>query len=405
MRTLIIATTILLPATATAGGYAIPNETAREIGLSQATVADQQGAEAIFLNTAALAGQEGLDVSASGELLVNRTDWSDPTLGSASLIPQANLPPAAAISYGDKLDGDMAWGAGLGFGVPGGGSLVWPNGWAGQERIQSVNQQVFLFGGGAAFQPLPYVKLGASLLRYQGVEELHQAINYLDHYGDAGLTLSGGATTFGVAAEARLPNVPLRFGVSYRHSGNLSLTGKAHFTDVPPSFQTQIHDQNVSEALTVPNELYVGAAYDVRPDLTVMAAWSFERWSVYKDDTFVGADGFTVTVPRNYKNAYVYRLAGEWNAPSFLPAGTLRAGVLRSISPQPTDTISPSLTDADSWAVSIGGGYQVMRGLRLDIGYQHAFFDSVTATGSEAFPGTYKTGVDIVSVGLDWRRK
>ena len=403
MRTLLLASILLAPAAAFAGGYAIPDETAREIGLSQATVADQTGAEALFRNTAALAGQQGLDVTASGELLVNRTDWSDPTLGAASINPQANTPPAASISVGQRLDHDMAWGAALGFGVPAGGSLFWPNGWAGQERIQSVKQQVFLFGVGAAFQPMKYVKVGASLLRYQGQEELHQEINYLDHVGDAGLALAGGATTFGAAAEVTIPNVPLTIGVNYKHSGDLELSGHAHFANVPPSFQTMLHDQAVTESLTVPNELFVGAAYEVMPDLKVMAAWSFERWSVYKSDTFVGADGFTVSVPRDYKNAYVFRLAGEWQKLAALPALTLRGGVLRSISPQPTDTVSPSLTDGDSWAVSIGGGYDVSRGLRVDVGYQHAFFDAVSASGMDAFPGTYKTGVDILSVGLNWR--
>src|SRR5512140_1978929 len=200
MRTLIIVATIVVPAAASAGGYVIPNETPRDLGLSQAAVAAETGAEALFLNPAALAGQQGLDVSAAGELLVNRTEWSDPSLGSASLIPQANTPPTAAISYGAKLDNGMAWGAGIGFGVPAGGSLKWPNGWAGQESIQSVSQQVFAIGAGGAFQPLPFLKLGVTFLRFQAVEELHQSINYLDHYGDAGLAMSGGANSFGVAA-------------------------------------------------------------------------------------------------------------------------------------------------------------------------------------------------------------
>lgn len=403
MRTLIIAATILVPAAAAAGGYVIPNETPRDLGLSQAAVADQTGAEAIFLNTAALAGQDGFDATAAGELLVNRTDWSDPSLGSASLITQANTPPTAAISYGAKLSNGMAWGAGVGVGVPAGGSLKWPNGWAGQEAIQSVSQMVFAIGGGAAFQPLPFLKLGASYLRFQAVEELHQSINYLDHYGDAGLAMSGGANGFGLAAEVKIPTIPLKIGVTYSHSADLMLEGDAHFTAVPVAFQTLLHDQGVTEKLTIPNVLFVGAAYEVKPNLKVMAAYDFERWSTYKSDTFVGADGFTVSVDRNYNNAHVFRLAGEWVKLPFLPALTARAGVLRSLSSQPTDTLSPSLTDGNSTAVSLGAGYNVTPGLRVDLGYQHAFFDDVTATGSEAFPGTYKTQVDLVSLGVNWR--
>jgi long-subunit fatty acid transport protein len=123
-----------------------------------------------------------------------------------------------------------------------------------------------------------------------------------------------------------VPTVPLTFAVTYKHSGNVKLTGDAHFTAVPPSFQPMIHDQAVSEDMTIPNELYIGAAYEVIPNLKVMASYNFEHWSTYKSDTFVGADGFTVTVPRNYENAHVIRAAGEWVQPEFLPAQVARGG-------------------------------------------------------------------------------
>jgi long-subunit fatty acid transport protein len=80
----------------------------------------------------------------------------------------------------------------------------------------------------------------------------------------------------------------------------------------------------------------------------------------------------------------------------------LRAGLQRSISEQPLDTVSPTLTDGDSTALSIGAGFNFTKSLRLDVGYQYAFFDSVTATGADAFPGTYKTHVNIVSGGVTW---
>jgi long-subunit fatty acid transport protein len=139
------------------------------------------------------------------------------------------------------------------------------------------------------------------------------------------------------------------------------------------------------------------------PNLTVMGTFTYENWSVYHSDTFIGDSGFQVVVPRNYNNAQVYRLGVEWDHVPFLSQLTLRVGALRSISPQPTDTVSPSLTDGDSWAVSAGVGYDVIPALRIDLGYQHAIFDNVTATGTETFPGTYKTQVDLISLGVNWR--
>ena len=403
MRKLIILATTLMPTAALAGGYVIPNETARDLGLSQAAVADETGAEALLLNVAALAGQDGLDVSASGEALINRTDWSDPSLGTARMNPQTNLPPAASVSLGDHLSNGMGWGVGVGFGVPAGGSLVWPSGWQGQEYIQSVTQRVYAMAIGAAFQPVPAVKIGASFVRYQSEEELHQGVNYLDHYGDAHLGLTGGASSFSVAGEFKIPTIPLQLGITYKHSGNTTLNGDVHFSDVPPGLQAMLHDQKVTEAFIIPAELHVGAAYEVIPRLKVMGTYTFERWSPYVSDTFVGADGFTVVVPRNYTNAHVYRLGGEWARVPFLPALTLRLGGLRSVSSQPAATVSPSLSDGNSWAVSLGAGYDVMSNLRVDLGWQHAFFDDVTAMGTETLPGTYKTQVDLVSIGVNWR--
>jgi len=402
MRTLIITATILAPAVASAGGYLIPSSDPRALAVAQAGVADESGASAVSLNTAALAGQDGLDIGVAGEYLNNRTEWSDPSLGTASLSG-ASMPPSVAISYGAKLAPDHAWGIGVGLGAPAGGLLKWPGGWAGQESIQSVDQKVLAIAAGAAVQVLPFLKLGASYVRFQATEELHQSLNYLDHYGDAGLAMSGGANSFGVAAELRVPNMPLSIGVTYSHVANIGLSGHVHFTEAPPAFQPMLHDQDVTENLLIPDVVFAGAAYQVMPNLTIMAAYSFEHWSDYKEDKFVGSDGFTVTVPRNYTNSHVIRVGGEWKRLPFLPRLTLRAGLLRSISDQPTDTLSPSLTDASVWAPSVGAAFHVTHNLSVEGAYQHAFFDTVTATGMDALPGSYKTNVDTVTLGINWR--
>ncbi len=402
MRKLILAALTLLPGAALAGGYAIPNSNPRDLGLAQADVAAQTGPEATYQNSSMLAGQQGLAISASLEVLVNRTDWADPTLGSNSINPKANTPPALSIAYGRKLPNGMPFGVGIGFLLPGGGELDWPQGWQGAQSIQTVSQKVYLGQFGLALQPIDWFKLGGSLLYYRVTEALTQEINYLDHGSDASLGLAGGAWSYGVSGTFTLPWVPINIAVDYRHQGALTLTGNAHFENVPPSLQTSLMDQGVTEHNTVPNELFTGAAYHLLPALTVMASYSLERWVVYKSDTFVGDKGLVITVPRDYHNAYVFRVGAEWENVPFLPWLTMRVGGLRSISQQPSDTLSPSLTDADSWSLCVGAGIDVVKQLRIDLGYQHAFLDKVTATG-DAFPGTYTTNVDFFSAGLTWR--
>src|SRR3954452_11685028 len=366
----LIAAMLLAPVTAFAGGDAFPNENARDLALGQANVAAQDGRESAHFNPAALAGQKGLAISAHVEMLYNMTDWSDPTLGSASLNKHANFPPQLAASYGNALPNGMPYGVGLSLMLPGGGSLPWPTNWAGASRIQNVDQKVWLSQFSVGIQPHPMFKIGASLHYVRVQEKLEQVIPFGGtSQGSAQLGLAGGAFSYGVAAEFHAPNgIPLTIAVDYKHQAPLTLEGNAHFDNVPPTFQSQLQDQGATEHITAPNILYVGAAYDLNQNLKLMGSWNLERWKSYVSDTYVGDKGLLITVPRNYNNAWVYRFGAEYAKPSFLPALTLRAGFLRSISNQPTDTISPTLTDANSWALSVGAGYEVIKGLRADIG-------------------------------------
>jgi long-chain fatty acid transport protein len=403
----LIAALLLAPAAAFAGGYAIPNENARSLGLSQADVAAQTGPEATYQNIAALAGQKGLGVTGNLEMIYNRTSWSDPQLGSASLQPHANFPPMLAVAWGDKLPNDMAYGLGIAFLVPGGGSIFWPTNWQGVGRIQSVDQKVYLTQVGGGIEPIPGVKFGASFLWYRITESLSQQLDFSGPVADASLGLAGNAYAFGLSGQYEVPNVPLTFGVDYRHQAVATISGQAHFdSTVPSSFAPQLQDQAAHEDITIPNQFFLGTSYDIgmqdHSDLRLMASFTLERWTVYKQDQYIGDKGLVITVPRNYRNAQVYRLAGEYSHLPFLPPLTLRLGVQRSISPQPTDTVSPTLTDGDSTAVSLGVGFNFTKGLRFDLGYQFAFFDDVTATGTEAFPGRYSTHVNIASAGLTW---
>jgi long-chain fatty acid transport protein len=415
MRKLIVAL-LLAPAAAFAGGYAIPNENARSIALSQADVAAQTGPEAAYQNAAALAGQIGFGITGNLELIYNQTTWtnqvanigttSTPT-GSSSLKPHANFPPMVAMSYGDRLSNDMAWGLGIAFMLPGGGSLYWPDGWQGAGRIQSVDQKVYLTQFSGGFEPLPGFKVGASFLWYRITESLEQQLSFGGQTANAMLGLAGNAYTFGVSGEYTIPNTGFTLGVDYRHQAVTTIDGAAHFDNVPPSFVAQLQDQGAHEDLTVPNQLFIGGAYkfvmDPGSDLRVMATFTLERWVVYKSDTYVGDKGLVITVPRDYRNAQVYRFGGEYTHVPFFRPLTLRLGFERSISDQPTDTISPTLTDGKSWVISAGAGFNITKELRFDVGYQYAIFNTVTATGTEAFPGSYDTHVNIVSAGLTWQ--
>src|SRR5256714_13732772 len=118
MRNLLAAAAPLLPAAALAGGYAVPNTTARDLSLAGSAVAGQQDATAAYVNPAALSGLEGLSVVANGTMIDFRSTWSAPDGNSAR---ESNLkpawPPSLFASYGGRSNG-IGWGGRAGFNIP-----------------------------------------------------------------------------------------------------------------------------------------------------------------------------------------------------------------------------------------------------------------------------------------------
>ena len=180
----------------------------------------------------------------------------------------------------------------------------------------------------------------------------------------------------------------------------MTLTGHAHGTGIPAGLQPRLLDQGVTHVLTYPNQLNVGGALRVIPALQLTFDWTWERFHVYKQDLFIGDRGVTVLVPRDYKNGYTLRAGAEFQVASAL---RLRVGGLRDTSPARPETLSPTLPDADVWAFSVGAGFQLVKGLEVNAGYFHAFYDTSKTTGTEVFAGQYETRANIYALNLTWK--
>jgi long-chain fatty acid transport protein len=404
MRNLIALIAVLLPAAALASGYVLPNTNPRDEGMAGANVANAVGPEAAFTNMSALAGREGLGVSLSGSLIYLRADWTD-GVDTVSTVPKGTFPPNFNLTYGGKLPNGMGWGAGLAVAVQGGGLVHWPSHWAGRTRIQEVTRSVLTAEFGAAFQPIEQIKLGGSFVYYSGSEKLKQILDFGASEGEAQLSTKGSGKGYSVSAEITpVKDLPLRFGVVYRHQALLNLEGDAHFQAVPAGFQTSgLIDQKVTHKLMFPNLLTFGASYDTPlPGLTVNLAATYFRWSVYKEDVFAGVKGTTIVLAQNFEDTMTYRIGAEY---ALIPALKVRAGALRDNSPQPTTTLSPSVPKGAVTSTQLGAGYQITKELQVNVAWEHAFYDEVSASGSEAFKGTYNPVADVWVLGLQYMMK
>ncbi len=418
MRTLktLAAAALLLPALARASGYAVPDVNPRDLATADSLVAAQRDAAATMKNPSALSKLDGVNLSLAVSLLNSDNKWTAPDDFSSNATQFKPVPPPALYAaYGSTVS-DHRYGVGVGMTIPFGGNQHWPTDWgdlpnfqsAGAYRILTVDRKIYAFYLTAGVELLPGLRLGGGPIYFRTTEYLKQKASYAPISatpGEAEIATSGGAFSYDVSGEYDIPGlpVPLTLGVDYKHKATQDLKGKAHFTNVPTTLEPTLADQDATHSLTIPNQLNVGLACRPVKPLLVTFAWTLDRWVVYDADVFAGTIGnppLTISVPRNYHNAYLYRLGVEWQA---MPKLELRAGIHRDTSGYRSDTLSPTLPDAPNWVTAVGASWALTPTLAVNGAFYHAFYDKVTATGPNAFPGSYEPRADLLAVGLTWR--
>ncbi len=397
---------MLLPAVALANGYDIPNTSPRDLAMAASVTADQKDAAAAYANPAALSKIEGLSVNASFSYLDLRTKWSGPSTGAlageSAKTKYNPVPPVALYAaYGFKL-ADRNAGVGFGMNIPGGGAVAYQDDWAGRGRIITVDRKVYGFYLTGGYEVLPQLRVGGGLVYYYGTEYLRQGIQPSDtSFGK--LSTKGGAPSFDLSADYTLPNLPLSLGIDFKYKATMKLSGNGQFivpSGLLPGAEPAPVDQGVKHHLTYPSVINAGAAYRVIPPLLLTGVVTWTGYSIYGSDIFTGDKGTTIRVDRNYRDGWTFRVGGEYD---LTPQIQLRAGVQRDVSGLRTNTYSPTLPDASSWSIAVGGGWKIQKDLAIQAAVFHAFFDQVTATGTTALPGSYETGVWLASAGVVWR--
>jgi long-chain fatty acid transport protein len=404
MHKLLLVAALVAPTAALAGGYAVPNTNARDLAMAGSLVAGQLDATAVYVNPAALSGLEGLSVVANASMIDFRSTWKAFDGNSAT---ESNLkpawPPSAFASYSGKAPNGMGWGAGVGFNIPFGGNVYWHGDWPGRFSIQTVHRRTYGFYFTGGVQPLPQIKLGGGLIYYRTTEDLVQAFNFLGQEGGAELGAAGGKISFDLSTEITpIIGVPLTIAVDYKHKGDQTLTGHAHFDNAPPALGPNTLDQGVTHDLSVPNLLNVGIAYRVLPNLLLTGAWTLDRFIVYKRDLFLGDLGTTVTVNRDYKNGHTFRFGAELE--DAIPKLTIRGGILRDIAPTRPEAFSATIPDSNVWSFALGLGYEIKPGIAVNATYFHAFYDEASTVGADVFPGIFDTRANIYTVGITFRQ-
>ncbi len=443
-----------LPTHAMAGGFEVPDMGARAIGRGAAYVVGVEDGTAIHYNPGALAKMRGTTVMYHHGLLFHHTQFSRQTLSEAwgdnagtSFGPaesKSNLFPilgALAVTSDFGLD-NWTFAAGV-YGPNGVGRQSYPA--YGPQSLMLTELDVLLayYTLGAAWKWKDIFGVGA-VVQYADLIRLDYGL-VSDSVVTPGLNPVPDSESTQLITTIELKDrasATAQLGMWYRPHQRLELGVSSRF--VPVMFHPKggvsvdketlvTEDIKVGMDLTLPIIVRGGLRYihdtGTRQWFDIELDAVYESWSMLKSfeldvqGQLNGQELQQLTIAKNWRDTVSVRLGGDVHPlPPYL---TLRTGAFFETAATPDNY---SNLDFPSFRrVGVGGGFSAgAKGAYLTVGYMHVFQEKRTVSeefgkvfgqrplrpcpdgcdglsGVPANAGTFKTGFDLLTIGIDLR--
>lgn len=410
-----------------ASGFGVFTQGARGLGQANAVVAHSSGPESLYFNPALLPQLGGTQVEAGTTLLDFDQQFSpaSPT-GRGQDAGTNHLPSTLYLTR--QISDRLATGVGVFF--PFGLSSDWGDAWDGRYISTKAELTTVAVNPVLAWRPLPQLSLAAGLSLVRLDAELQRKIDStalgfalnppagLGVLSDINQRFEGDGWGEGYNLALLLqPDGPVSFGAHYRSSIEVKVDGSADFT-LPADTRAVgmavlFPDTSGSTKLKLPAQATFGLAWQISDDLVLEAGSRWEQWSSFDElridlATPILGSSSDVT-PRRWDDTWSWNLGGEWQVSKSL---ALQAGYLYSQSPVPDATFEPSIPDAPSHLLTVGGSFEFGRTtVSLAYGYQH--FEDRTKTNTLGDPldpaglnpastanGRYETDIQLLGVSV-----
>lgn len=408
LRMSLAAAVSLIALEASAGGFAVREQSTTSQGASFAGAATSAGGlSGMFWNPAVITQVPGINfeshaalilgfaninpISGSGPLVINR--------GGSGNIAQPALVPASYSSY--QVTPDLF--VGMSVNSPFGLKTDSRTNWAGQVYGRYSSAFNVMATPTVGYKINDWLSIGAGVQISYLSANLRQAISYTPSAPSA--TLKGDSWGVGYTLGATItPMAGTEIGIGFRSSVRHDLKG----TLATPASITAIKAQ-----VDLPDMLTVGLRQKIGDKFAFLAGYEWSNWSRVGTPLIRSAvTGAAVSkLPFNYKDGWMVSVGGEYRYNESL---LLRAGLAYEKSPVTDAVRSVRIPDNDRIWASIGASYQVNQKLSIDAAYTHVFVKDpnvyITSASNPHYvnafvglKGAGKAHVDILSVSLRYR--
>ena len=399
----------LISGTAMAGGYQVNLASQRQIGMGHTGTGLLTGTSSIFFNPGAMSHIGYSGVTIGGSALVSKIAYSAPESGGVTA--RTDNPLGTPFQVYGVYNINEKFSAGLGVYTPFGSTVEWGNEWNGRFGLNQLKLQAIYVQPTVSYAITDKLGIGVGLSYVIGSVNLQRSLPVQNQDGtEGGIELDGNAES-AIGFNAGIffqPTEKFSIGVNYRSRVDLKVEGgDVMFSNIPMAARANFPEgANFNAELPMPSTLSVGIGFKPNERLTLAADISHVGWDAYEKLRFdfsqnVAGSAFS-EAGRNYENAFIYRIGGEYMATDAL---ALRAGAYLDKTPVQDGYLTPETPDSDSRGLSAGIGYSVSENFSIDASFLYINKKERTdaANLSGGVPGTYKSVAYIPGLGLNFK--
>jgi long-chain fatty acid transport protein len=414
----------LLPAAARGSGYSIYEQGAAVLGMAGAGTAGVNDASAVFYNPAVLTGLPGTRILAGGTYLVVNTSFAGvapfPGYGVTEEMEPQRVFPALGY-YTHHYEGP--WAIGLGFNSPFGLQVAWkkPDQFTGRYIVVNARLRTENFSMVAARTLRPNLSFGfGGNLIFARATLVNREFIAAPGGGGGQYEVANFALTSDVtpgyswnAGLSWTPKPALKVGLNYRGKAIFHANGNADVTQFPtgdPQVDALVSaqlppDQPASTVLRMPASTALGVAWNWGKAWTLEGDALWTEWSVFNDLPvyFQNSTGNNFRIEEGYKDSYRFSAGAENRRQTF----TYRFGYYYEQAAAPTESVSPTIPDANrsGATLGLGMGFGAHQRWTLDL-YQLAVFIQNRKTDGinrDGYEGEYKSFASATGMSLAYR--
>lgn len=406
LKTALIATTAIVgvAAEATAGGFAIREQSAQFQGSSFAGSAAGGGLSSMYWNPAAL-GQAGFGLTSEshfsgifGQAVNTVESINGVPVGAFPSPSGGDIAPAAIVGasyYSYRLSERLTLGMSMNSGF---GLVTKPRNldYVGSELGRTTKLFTINASPTLAYQIAPGISVGVGVQ----VQYAKAKLAFGAPFGPSAIYQDADDIAFGATAGILIqPSAGTSIGLGWRSQMTHDLEGD--FT--LPVGGGIIPFNNATADLKLPDIVTLSLRHSIAPNMRLLGTVEWSNWSRFSE---LVLQPVGLTLPANWSDGWFFSLGGEYD---LNPGMTLRAGVGYEISPvdDPTKRFT-TIPDNDRVWLSAGGSVKLTETMSADFAYTHVFiengdFEREGPVSLAIYRGQSEAQVDIFSASLKTR--